>query len=169
VGRVSSTHQINENLFIIVVGKHQGKGHMELVCILNLGTRWRWAVSFMTLPTLDLGKESAVPVGYEVRWTSEPVWTLQKRLFPLLGMECWFHYHVTCSLQSVPTKLSQLLLLPSYSFYTSQRELIFSMDIFALFHRIPKSIRWFLVMKNSHKFPYMKVGFTCRASKFSPR
>jgi hypothetical protein len=39
---------------------------------LDLGTSWRWVVSF-TLRPLYPGEESPVPTGKEAGWTSEPV------------------------------------------------------------------------------------------------
>jgi hypothetical protein len=42
------------------------------VCIdprfLDLGTSWRWAVSFTLLPFYPPGKEPPVPIGYEAGW-----------------------------------------------------------------------------------------------------
>jgi hypothetical protein len=45
---------------------------------LDLGTSWRWVVS--SLPGhFTARKEPPVPIGQEVGWTSDPVWTAWRR------------------------------------------------------------------------------------------
>jgi hypothetical protein len=57
--------------------------------VFDLGTRWRWVVSFTSRPLYSRGKSPEVPIGERVRWTQEPVWTLWSRenLWPLPGTE----------------------------------------------------------------------------------
>jgi hypothetical protein len=43
--------------------------------ILDLGTRWRWVVSFTPRPLYPPGKEPLLPIGQEAGWSPEPVWT----------------------------------------------------------------------------------------------
>jgi hypothetical protein len=45
---------------------------------LDLGTSWRWVVSFMPPAALSPGRVSPVPIGYEAGWALEPVWMLQR-------------------------------------------------------------------------------------------
>jgi hypothetical protein len=48
--------------------------------ILDLGTKMEVMVIFTHAPaTLPLGKEPPVPIGEEVWWAPELVWTLQRR------------------------------------------------------------------------------------------
>jgi hypothetical protein len=47
--------------------------------LLDLGTRWRWAVSFTPLPLYPPGKEPPVPIGQKAEWAPESVWTLWRR------------------------------------------------------------------------------------------
>jgi hypothetical protein len=43
-------------------------------CFLDLGTSWRWVVSFTLQPFYSWG-ESPVPIGKGAWWAPEPVWT----------------------------------------------------------------------------------------------
>jgi hypothetical protein len=45
----------------------------------HFGTRWRWVVSFTSLPLYFRAEEPTVPIGCEAGWASEPVWTLWSR------------------------------------------------------------------------------------------
>jgi hypothetical protein len=46
---------------------------------LDLGTSWRWVVSFTSRHALPPGNEPPVHIGWEVGWALEPVWTTWKR------------------------------------------------------------------------------------------
>jgi hypothetical protein len=57
---------------------------------LDLGTRWRWVVSFTPLLLFSLKKEPLVPVGQEDGWTPEPVRTIQREeTFCTSGNQTW--------------------------------------------------------------------------------
>jgi hypothetical protein len=43
--------------------------------LLDLGTRWRWVVSFTPRSLYPRGKHSLIPTGLEAGWAPEPVWT----------------------------------------------------------------------------------------------
>jgi hypothetical protein len=43
--------------------------------ILDLGTKWRCAVSFTPRPPYPLGKSPEVSIEKEAEWAPEPVWT----------------------------------------------------------------------------------------------
>jgi hypothetical protein len=43
---------------------------------LGLGTSWRRVVGFTALPLYHRGKETTVPISWEVGWSPEPVWTI---------------------------------------------------------------------------------------------
>jgi hypothetical protein len=47
--------------------------------ILDLGTRWRWVVSFTPLPHYPPGTQPTVPIREEAGWALEPVLTLWRR------------------------------------------------------------------------------------------
>jgi hypothetical protein len=44
-------------------------------------------VSFTLRPLYPPGKEALVPIGYEVGWTPEPVWTIWRKFLTLSGLE----------------------------------------------------------------------------------
>jgi hypothetical protein len=46
---------------------------------LDLGTRWRWVVSFMPLLFYPLGRQLLVPIGLEAGWDPKSVWMLWRR------------------------------------------------------------------------------------------
>jgi hypothetical protein len=46
---------------------------------LDLGTSWRWVVSFKPLPLYTRGNSPSVPIGQEAGWAPEPVWTMWRR------------------------------------------------------------------------------------------
>jgi hypothetical protein len=46
---------------------------------LELGTRWRWVVSFTPLPLYPPEKVLPLPIGLEAGWAPETVWTLLRR------------------------------------------------------------------------------------------
>jgi hypothetical protein len=70
--------------------------------IINLGSRWRWIVSFMS------GKETPVPTGEEVGWTSDPVWKWRRRKSPCPCGESILGRTVR-SLVTILTELSRVL------------------------------------------------------------
>jgi hypothetical protein len=51
-----------------------GSGRIDTL-FLDLGTSWRWVVSFKPRPLHPRGKEHPVPIVKEVGWAPEPVWT----------------------------------------------------------------------------------------------
>jgi hypothetical protein len=55
--------------------------------ILDLGTRWRLAVSFTARPLYLPVKEPRVHIEYESGWAPEPVWTLWSREKSLVPAE----------------------------------------------------------------------------------
>jgi hypothetical protein len=44
-------------------------------CFLDLGTRWKWVVSFTPWPLYPSGKDPLVPTGQEAGWAPELLWT----------------------------------------------------------------------------------------------
>jgi hypothetical protein len=48
---------------------------VQLLLILNLGTRWGWVVGITLRPHFILGKGHLVPIEQEAGWAPEPVWT----------------------------------------------------------------------------------------------
>jgi hypothetical protein len=70
----------------------------------NLGTRWRYLVSFTSDP-LYLQAESPVLIEYEAGWASESVWTVwsEEKSLPPAG-------YSADSLVTIPTTLSWLLI-----------------------------------------------------------
>jgi hypothetical protein len=73
--------------------------------ILNLGTRWRWVISF-TLRPLYSRKESPVPIGLEAGWASELVWTGGRREISL-PCTCWGS-NLDCPPRSLVAILTEL-------------------------------------------------------------
>jgi hypothetical protein len=53
-----------------------GGGEVWLLLILDLGTRWGWAVSVTPRPRFTPGKGPPVPIVQEAGRAPEPVWTL---------------------------------------------------------------------------------------------
>jgi hypothetical protein len=51
-----------------------GGEEVQLLLILNLGTRWGWVVSIMTQLRFTRGKGPPVPTEQEGGWAPEPVW-----------------------------------------------------------------------------------------------
>jgi hypothetical protein len=47
--------------------------------ILDLGTRWRWAVSFTPRPLYSRRKSPGYPLYRRLGWAPGPVWTLRRR------------------------------------------------------------------------------------------
>jgi hypothetical protein len=47
----------------------------EVLLILNICTRWGWAVSITLRPRFSPGKGPPLPIEQEAGWTPEPVWT----------------------------------------------------------------------------------------------
>jgi hypothetical protein len=68
--------------------------------IVNLGTRWRWAVSFTPRPLYPLRK-APIPIRWEAGWTPEPIRT---RWWKEKNPSCPFH-----SLVTILTELPRLL------------------------------------------------------------
>jgi hypothetical protein len=58
---------------------------IQLLLILDLGTRWGWVVSVTPRPCFTSWKEPPVPIGQETGWAREPVWTqrLEEKSFYL--------------------------------------------------------------------------------------
>jgi hypothetical protein len=54
---------------------------------LDLGTSWRWAVSFTLRPLYPRERAPDTPWMEEVGWTSEPVWTTWKKFLTLPELE----------------------------------------------------------------------------------
>jgi hypothetical protein len=55
---------------------------------LDLGTSWRWVVSFTPRPLSHPGKEPPpVPIGKEAGWAPEPVWATWRQFLTLPGLE----------------------------------------------------------------------------------
>jgi hypothetical protein len=65
-----------------------GGEEVQLLLIIDLGTRWRESAS-RTSRALAPGKEPQVSMVQEAGWTSEPVWTqrLEEKLFSSAGTE----------------------------------------------------------------------------------
>jgi hypothetical protein len=61
--------------------------------ILDLGTRWRWVVSFMPRPLYPQGKSPPSPYPLDRRLggpqNQSGCFRVEKNLFPLLGIEPW--------------------------------------------------------------------------------
>jgi hypothetical protein len=66
-----------------------GGEELQLLLILDLGTRWGWVVSVTPRPRFAPGKGPRVPIVQEAGWAPEPVWTqrLEENSLPLLGIE----------------------------------------------------------------------------------
>jgi hypothetical protein len=65
-----------------------GGEKVQLLLILDLGTRWGWVVSvYAPAAFLHPGKGPPVPIVQEAGWTPEPVWTqgLQEKSFAPAG------------------------------------------------------------------------------------
>jgi hypothetical protein len=56
-------------------------------CILNIGTRWRWVVSFTPRPIYSRGKSSWYPLQWRLGGSPEPVWTWWEKSRILPGMK----------------------------------------------------------------------------------
>jgi hypothetical protein len=48
---------------------------VELLLILDLGTRWEWVISVTTRPRFTAREGSPIPIRQEAGWASELVWT----------------------------------------------------------------------------------------------
>ena len=66
--------------------KHIGEIEGMALLTLNLGTRWRWVVSF-TLRPLYPRNRTPMPIEWEAWLAEEPVWTLWRREKSLAGVE----------------------------------------------------------------------------------
>jgi hypothetical protein len=65
-----------------------GGEEVQLLLILDLGTRWGWVVSVTPRPRFyPRGKDPPVPIVQEAGWASEPVWTqrLEEKSFAPAG------------------------------------------------------------------------------------
>jgi hypothetical protein len=56
---------------------------------IDLGTSWRWVVSFTPRPLSPPGKKPPVPIRKEAGWAPEPVRTTWRKFLSLLGLERW--------------------------------------------------------------------------------
>jgi hypothetical protein len=55
--------------------KAPGAEEVQLLLILNLGTRWGWVVSIMPRPRFTPGERTPGTIVQEAGWAPEPVWT----------------------------------------------------------------------------------------------
>jgi hypothetical protein len=55
--------------------RHLGREEIQLLLILNLGTRWGWVVNITPWLRFTLGKGPPAPIEQEAGWAPEPVWT----------------------------------------------------------------------------------------------
>jgi hypothetical protein len=64
-----------------------GEEQLELLLILDLGTRWVWVVNVTPRTRFALGKGPPVPIVQEAGWASEQVWTqeLEEKSFVPAG------------------------------------------------------------------------------------
>jgi len=62
-----------------------GSGGIVL-CILKLGTGWRWVVSFMPWPLYSHGKSPCYPTGQEAGCDPELVWMQWRERIPSLPL-----------------------------------------------------------------------------------
>jgi hypothetical protein len=82
-------------------------------CILNLGIRWKWVVSFLAPSASPPGRQAWVLIGWEAACAPESVWTLWRREEPFAQDRNRTPSSVVHprSLIAIPTELNRLLVL----------------------------------------------------------